>query len=61
MPRKYNAKQKEYLLSADRVKTLDTHRVMSFLPLMVYQDVADVGIKSNCITGQRSPSVSGLG
>ena len=43
MPRKYNAKQKEYLLSADRVKTLDTHRVMSFLPLMVYQDVADVG------------------
>ena len=43
MPRKYNAKQKEYLLSPDRAKTLDTHRVMSFLPLMVYQDVADVG------------------
>lgn len=43
MPRKYNAKQKEYLLSPDRVKILDTHRVMSFLPLMVYQDVADIG------------------
>ncbi|MQG16235.1 MAG: class I SAM-dependent methyltransferase [SAR202 cluster bacterium] len=43
MPRKYNSKQKEYLLSPDRAKTLDTHRVMSFLPLMVYQDVADVG------------------
>tara|TARA_B100000949_G_C14115943_1_gene380427 strand:- start:199 stop:768 length:570 start_codon:yes stop_codon:yes gene_type:complete len=43
LPRKYNAKQKESLLSPDRAKTLDTHRVMSFLPLMVYQDVADVG------------------
>lgn len=43
MPRKYNVKQKEYLLSPERVKTLDTHRVMSFLPLMVYQEVADIG------------------
>lgn len=43
MPRKYNTTQKAALLSADRLKILDTHRVMSLLPLMVYQDVADIG------------------
>ena len=31
------------LLSRERAEMLDTHRVMSFLPLMPYQAVADIG------------------
>ena len=43
MAKKYNPALKEELLSKERADMLDTHRVLSFLPLMPYQDVADVG------------------
>ncbi len=43
MAKKYNPALKEELLSKERADTLDTHRVLSFLPLMPYQEVADVG------------------
>ena len=43
MAKKYNPAVKEALLAKDRADTLDTHRVMSFLPLMPYQEVADIG------------------
>ena len=43
MASKYDPAVKDALLSKDRVATLDTHRVMSFLPLMPYHKIADVG------------------
>ncbi len=43
MAKKYDPAVKEALLSRERADMLDTHRVMSFLPLMPYQQVADVG------------------
>lgn len=43
MAKKYDPAVKEALLSRERADLLDTHRVMSFLPLMPYQEVADVG------------------
>jgi ubiquinone/menaquinone biosynthesis C-methylase UbiE len=43
MVKKYDPAVKEALLAKDRADALDTHRVMSFLPLMPYQEVADVG------------------
>jgi ubiquinone/menaquinone biosynthesis C-methylase UbiE len=43
MVKKYDPAVKEALLAKDRADSLDTHRVMSFLPLMPYQEVADMG------------------
>ena len=43
MAKKYDPALKEALLSRERADMLDTHRVMSLLPLMPYQQVADVG------------------
>jgi ubiquinone/menaquinone biosynthesis C-methylase UbiE len=43
MAKKYDPALKEELLSKERANMLDTHRVLSFLPLMPYQEVADVG------------------
>jgi ubiquinone/menaquinone biosynthesis C-methylase UbiE len=43
MVKKFDPAVKEALLAKDRVSALDTHRVMSFLPLMPYQQVADIG------------------
>ena len=43
MVKKFDPALKEALLSKERLDMLDTHRVMSFLPLMPYQEVADIG------------------
>jgi ubiquinone/menaquinone biosynthesis C-methylase UbiE len=43
MPKKFDPKEKDRLLSSDRRNHLDTHSVLSMLPLHPYQDVADVG------------------
>lgn len=43
MAKKFDPAVKESLLSRERTDVLDSHKVMSFLPLMPYQEVADVG------------------
>ena len=43
MPKKFDPKEKDRLLSSDRRRQLDTHNVLSLLPLLPYQEVADIG------------------
>lgn len=47
MPRKSETKNKENTLTPQRLETLDTHRVMSLIPVMPYHTVADIA----CGTG----------
>jgi ubiquinone/menaquinone biosynthesis C-methylase UbiE len=47
MPRKSETKNRETTLTLQRLETLDTHRVMSLIPVMPYHTVADIA----CGTG----------
>ncbi len=43
MPHKFDPINKHLLVSADRQMQLDTHRVLSLIPILRYHAVADVG------------------
>ena len=43
MPVKFNPKSKELLLSEDRRKGLDIHRLLSLMPILHHHQVADIG------------------
>ena len=43
MPKKFDPKNKEVLVSSQRYDKLDPQRVMSLLPLLIYQSIADIG------------------
>ena len=43
MPRKFDPKKKDGLVSRERQESLDVQRVMSLLPIYPYEAVADVG------------------
>ena len=43
MPQKFDPKNNELLVSNERREQLDTHRVLSLLPILHYHVVADIG------------------
>ena len=43
MPKKFSPSKKDILTAPERYEKLDPQRVMSLLPLLVYQTVADIG------------------
>ena len=43
MPHKFDPNNKDELLSSDRQQSLDIHHVMSLIPILRYQTVADIG------------------
>jgi ubiquinone/menaquinone biosynthesis C-methylase UbiE len=47
---KFDPSRKDRLLSKDRPSSLDTHRLLSLLPIMTYHHVADVGCGPGYIT-----------